>query len=499
VGSLLVAAVVVLFAMGPATPFFDWIAKLPALGWFRFPRRSLFMADFFIALALAVAWHVAAEVARAGGEGEASEKRELGHRRRLAPALCGLSALLVLALARPAESFVPLLGVSSALFAVAVAALVAWTGYFRGAGFGSLQWVSRVPIVLVGLLTLELVLSEVNRPLAWSAPTSLEKYHREREIYGPVQASSDRVWLRSLGIDPALPPKLATYFEMRSVGDYEPLNLRRQAEYFTYLMEGRLSPQREGRPYSGRLKHLTTPTYPGAIEARGHLLDVAAVRWFVMSKKAATRGELAGYVEAQGLAPVDVEDPHLVLLENPHAAPRAFVVYDVQAAPEPLELLRRMSDPAFDPLARSYVEGGEATSRQDVPDRGHAAEIVVDERALVEIAATLEAPGMLVLSDSYYPGWHATVAGREVEIHAVNHLFRGVELPAGSHVVRFEYLPKMLVLGAWGSVIALAAIALLARPSAGGVGRGRLRPAAAGDSIPGTQRGAEARAGREST
>ena len=38
------AAGVILFAMGPVTPLFDWIAQLPALTWFRFPRRSLFLA-----------------------------------------------------------------------------------------------------------------------------------------------------------------------------------------------------------------------------------------------------------------------------------------------------------------------------------------------------------------------------------------------------------------------------------------------------------------------
>jgi hypothetical protein len=266
---------------------------------------------------------------------------------------------------------------------------------------------------------------------------------------------------------------------MKSISDYEPLNQRRQAEYFTYLAEGRLSPKVTGRPYSGRLKHLSEPTYPGALAERGHLLDVAAVHWFVLQRVATKRGEIARYVEEHGLVEEPLGDPDFALYQNPTALPRAYVVYDLRPAPEPLELMEIMSDRSFDPLVRSYVEG--ARGERVVRMRGRPASIVVDEDTRVELDAELDQDGMLVLSDSFYPGWRATVDGEEQEIHAVNHLFRGVMLPAGRHHVVFEYRPWTLRVG--GGISSLAVLALLAL-GLGGRRADELPVSGRSDSIP---------------
>jgi hypothetical protein len=408
-----VSALVVLFAMGPVTPLFDWIASLPALGWFRFPRRSLFLVDFFLALVVAIGVHA---LLRSVSE-------------RFSSRLQG----------RP------------------------------------LTWLALLPGLL---LAVEFFTAEPNRESLFFAPGSMDVYAREREIYTHIASSGERAWIRSVGIEATLPPKLATYFRMRSVGDYEPLNLRRQAEYFTYLMEGQLEPKRGGRPYSGRLKHLTAPTYPGALSARGHLLDVAAVHWLVVPKVGAMRGELRDVIESRGLTKQPVADPDFVLLRNPAAAPRAFVVYDVREAPQPLELMAAMSDPEFDPLAFSYSEGSSLRDA-DAPARGAPARIVVDEDTRVVIEADLEAPGMLVLADSFFPGWQASRGDEELEILPVNHLFRGVMLPAGRHKVRFEYRPWTVPLGA--AISSLAALATLGL--AFGIRRPGLPDRGHGDSI----------------
>jgi hypothetical protein len=61
---------------------------------------------------------------------------------------------------------------------------------------------------------------------------------------------------------------------------------------------------------------------------------------------------------------------------------------------------------------------------------------------------------LLVLADSYAPGWRASVDGQQVAIHPVNHLFRGVALGAGEHRVRFEYRPESVAAGAAPSLVA---------------------------------------------
>src|SRR5207253_2135464 len=67
-------------------------------------------------------------------------------------------------------------------------------------------------------------------------------------------------------------------------------------------------------------------------------------------------------------------------------------------------------------------------------------------------------PGVAVLHDLYYPGWEARVDGEARPVLHTNILFRGVEVPAGHHVVSFEFHPLSL------ANLTVAAKGLLRRP-----------------------------------
>jgi membrane protein YfhO len=134
----------------------------------------------------------------------------------------------------------------------------------------------------------------------------------------------------------------------------------------------------------------------------------------------------------------------------------------VSAAPEPQHLLPFLADPTFDPLAESFTEVDAVPERAPSPPRGAPATIVRDEPHVVEVEATLAAPGLVVLADSFYPGWQATVDGRAAAIVPVNYLYRGVAAAAGTHRVRFEYRPGSVRYGAAISLVGLVVAAGLA-------------------------------------
>ncbi len=62
-------------------------------------------------------------------------------------------------------------------------------------------------------------------------------------------------------------------------------------------------------------------------------------------------------------------------------------------------------------------------------------------RFRISIEVTANQKGTLVLSESYYPGWNATVDGKYVNIIPSNYLFQGVEIDSGKHKIVFEYRP----------------------------------------------------------
>jgi hypothetical protein len=62
----------------------------------------------------------------------------------------------------------------------------------------------------------------------------------------------------------------------------------------------------------------------------------------------------------------------------------------------------------------------------------------------VEAAATSTEGGLLVLHDSYYPGWMPEVDGKSTPIRRADLLFRAIEVPPGTHRVTFRFAPIAL-------------------------------------------------------
>ena len=130
-------------------------------------------------------------------------------------------------------------------------------------------------------------------------------------------------------------------------------------------------------------------------------------------------------------------------------------------------MLARLAEAAFEPsqevvlLADDLAAAGQQTQAAALagPMEG-VARIVEYQPERVVVEATLDAPGALVLADTWYPGWQARIDGQPAPVLRANYLFRAVLLPAGQHVVQFEFRPASLRLGAGVSLA--AALLLLA-------------------------------------
>jgi hypothetical protein len=144
---------------------------------------------------------------------------------------------------------------------------------------------------------------------------------------------------------------------------------------------------------------------------------------------------------------------------NPNALPRAYVSYHAEALTDQ-EALARIRESAFDPWHSAIVPQEQASKlaalTEASPDQRVSPATVVEytpHRVVIEAQA--DAPGLLVLSDTWYPGWRATVDDAETDVLRVNYVLRGVRLEPGAHRVVFRFAPTSLYLGGAVAVSAL--------------------------------------------
>jgi uncharacterized membrane protein YfhO len=101
------------------------------------------------------------------------------------------------------------------------------------------------------------------------------------------------------------------------------------------------------------------------------------------------------------------------------------------------------------------------------PFKTGSAQIVTYSPEHVVIDANLPTREAVVLDDMWYPGWTATIDGASNSIYPANFLDRAVMVPAGRHVIKFDFEMPGLRLGldvsALGVVVCLGLLLLAQR------------------------------------
>ncbi len=160
----------------------------------------------------------------------------------------------------------------------------------------------------------------------------------------------------------------------------------------------------------------------------------------------------------------------VAIWENHDTMPRAFIAHSAEIVNDDTAFAR-LQDLTFQPNRVVLLnEGNALLPRADASTANDRVEIKEYAPERVTLAVQSDSPGYLVLADSWYPGWRATVDGNPAPIYRADTIFRAVPVEPGQHVVVFEYQPMSLRVGAWmsGTSLALAiAIAFALRQKAG--------------------------------
>jgi hypothetical protein len=146
---------------------------------------------------------------------------------------------------------------------------------------------------------------------------------------------------------------------------------------------------------------------------------------------------------------------------RPAGDPRAYVAPAAVVVPhwrDAIEAMRRGHDFHRVALVEEPLAGLPAQAASGA-GRAHIAHFAPER---IEVVTQASAPGLLVLAESYYPGWTATVNDRPMPCVPVNAWMRGVPVPAGESRVVLTFTSTYLIEGAWVSAFALLVLGLLA-------------------------------------
>jgi len=260
---------------------------------------------------------------------------------------------------------------------------------------------------------------------------------------------------RILGLGDAFPNDWPLTYGLRDIRGYDPPQPSKR-----YLRLWKLAEPRQIDWIAFRMEVLTPPGL--------RVADVLGARYVITDPGTRLGGE-PGTPRPPGVH-LAYDGIDARVFSNARAAPRALVPAQVRAVSGEGAALATVTEEGFDARRDAVVEqgpagGGAAAGEvRGAAPGGSAGTVSVEDPspAAVRIRARLTRPGLVVLNDSWAPGWSVRVDGRDARPLRVNDVMRGVAVGAGTHAIEWRYRVPGLRTGAALTGLALLLLVALA-------------------------------------
>ena len=245
--------------------------------------------------------------------------------------------------------------------------------------------------------------------------------------YAPPAASFDKGYLFTQRPQdwPALAMERGTLFGIPDVLGYNPVQLPR---YWTYI----------------RATNSNPVFYNASVLGLPSLQNVRlmGVRYVVVPRgvEAVPEGRIVAGADDYDLVQVYGWESRVSLVDTWTQVER------------PGDALVGVLDPTFDPARTAYVERdpGIPQTPNATPGTATYREVTPED---VRISVTTADPALVVVRNSYDPGWSATVDGAPAPVLATDYLVQGVAVPPGTHEIRLVYRDDDIARGMAAGVI----------------------------------------------
>ena len=278
-------------------------------------------------------------------------------------------------------------------------------------------------VILCGLLVVDL--GFVNRG-AMQQQDDIYRWLKETKGRLATTIGRDKGIFRVGSYPNGMGADIEMYMGFQTVGGYNPLFLNRYYEYISKYLSGR------GPLHKGWIVFF----YEDSTHQR--LMDLLNLKYVISYAKG-----------------------NCVVRRS--CLPRAFIVPRAESVKRD-QVLEILTGADFDPRRLVLLEGGpQGASREegeDIQGSPGRAKILSYRPDEIIIQANAAAPGYLFLSEIFYPGWKATVDGRQVRILRGNYLFRVIPIQEGDHRIRVYFDPWSVKIGVCIALLTLLAVCI---------------------------------------
>ena len=295
---------------------------------------------------------------------------------------------------------------------------------------GIIVWLARIKALIkyVPVLILLLAASEMYR-FAWkNTPFSPLKF-----VF-PANPIIDYLTSRPkpFRIAGGIPTNLFMPYSIASAEGYDPLYPRLSGQWLSAADGGDVNiPTRR----YGLLHNFSSP-----------LLNYANIEYVVNFKKGP-----AGDINKDGKFNAELLTPRfeqvssfgrVAVFKNLDSLPRVYLTTDYVIEKDPVKIVEFLTKKNYLAVLEKEITG----IKQNVDFTSQVLSYNQLPNEVLVTARSSEA-AVMVLSESYYPGWHAFIDGMETEIYKTNLAYKSIVFPKGVHKIEFIYQPKSFKIG----------------------------------------------------
>ncbi len=214
-----------------------------------------------------------------------------------------------------------------------------------------------------------------------------------------------------------LPPNFTVMYKIQTVDGYDPLYLKRYGEFIAASERGKpdIAP-----PFG--FNRIITPQKYNSVPMQ--LLNV---------KYILTMND----IQEAGLRKV-VQEGQTRVYETMNSLPKVYFVKKVLMVANKKRAIEAIFSQEFLPVgSTAVIEKSDSATSVLFDNTSALADIVEYDANKVVVKTTNAQSGFLVLSDVYYPTWHALIDGKEANIYITDFTLRGIMVPPGKHTILF--------------------------------------------------------------